>query len=218
MIDNPIFLALFGYALGTLQVLVLDRVNHWRAHRRDLVTLRAELRRLASLNAKFGWTAEGPVTDLVPKPPQPLPMYYELTARIDFALTDENADDNTQEGFLKLVDGCEMLRYYADRVEAERLAVRAATEILPRNQARSRALNAAANYDRTLAGVHYQILDSIRDISRRIDATPFRARLKRRFGRLPVRENPPPMQLDDPRLPLSAPTATIEAPPSRQIE
>src|SRR5262245_51933766 len=82
--------AIVGYAIGTVQVLFIDWARARTLHRSQLRLIRAELRRLAAIHAKFAWRDDGPGSDVVPKPPELTPTFLQAVAAADFHLTDED--------------------------------------------------------------------------------------------------------------------------------
>jgi hypothetical protein len=191
---------LVGYAIGTLQVLTLDWVRRRTSHRRDVLSLRAELRRIAELKSRYGWDEHGPKTDNIPNPPKPLPIYLETIGRTDFYLTDEHDDDNTQQVLLEVINGCEVLKHYWDRVDHYFDELQHTTDPGAKAKLRERALAAAGAYDTALDRVQFQIRDAIRDLERRLSESSLWRQANRPLGRLPPGNNPPALKPGDPRL------------------
>ena len=106
------FSALFGYALGTLQILLPDCFRARNAHARHLRLLRADLRNAATYTAKFNWSEGKPVHLQIPRRPRVSPTFESTLSETDFSLTDEHLDDNTQQSLLGITDGFQVLDYY----------------------------------------------------------------------------------------------------------
>src|SRR5882724_10048088 len=103
---QPLWPALIGFALGSSQVLLIDWIRNRAQHRRHLRLLRTELRRLVGFQVHWGWKHhEVPPDDSTPIPPHVTPSYLRLLQDIDFWLTDEHRDDNTQQALIDIADG-----------------------------------------------------------------------------------------------------------------
>lgn len=90
---------LIGYAIATLQILLIDWVRVRWKHQRQLRYLGAELRRAREFDRRYGLSkGKLPTSDQVPKPPALSSNYAAAVAATDFYLTDEHDDDNTQQG------------------------------------------------------------------------------------------------------------------------
>jgi len=108
--------ALIGFALGSSQVLLIDWIRARSQHRRQLRLLRAEIRRLSGFQRPWGLQRNVvPPDDTTPIPPRITASYQRLLQEVDFWLTDEHSDDNTQQGLIDIADGAGVLeRYDAD--------------------------------------------------------------------------------------------------------
>ena len=184
--------ALGGYALGSAQVLALDWIRSRAQHRRQLRLLRAELRRLSGLRAKFGWQhGVVPATDKVPIPPRVTPSYLRVIQETDFWLTDEHSDDNTQEGLLNISDGCAMLeRYASDAVTYARNAG-AATEPKEKLRLLERAMDTAIAYDKEHDVWQVVVASALGDVERRLKQATTGRQVLRVVRRMPSGSNPP---------------------------
>ena len=195
-------LALLGYAIGTLQILVLDWFRERSLHTRQLRAIRAELRRAASFKATFNWTAQGPApgNDYLPRPPNVSPRFVDLVTQTHFYLTDEHHDDNSQEALLAIEDGCASLRHYFERIQEWFDKVRTGVDVNTSTRLKSDMVLMAAAYDRDHARLLFTIEDAIKDLNRRLDEAHVWRQLNRPVGRLPAGANPPPLVANDPRL------------------
>jgi hypothetical protein len=182
--------ALAGYAIGTFQILALAWFQNRAAHRTHLRLLRAELRRLASINGRFGWSAEGPNTDTVPLVPELTPTFLQTVVSTDFHLTDEHEDDNTQQALLELQDLTNSLRHYQEQCLG---ALDTAKDELGdrRRELLDRATELAAAYDETAARLATQLASALADTERRLRDIAVWRQLTRPLGRLPRGANPP---------------------------
>jgi hypothetical protein len=192
--------AVVGYAIGTFQVLFVDWWRRIASHRRQLRLLRAELRRMRTFESKFSWD-DGlpPMDEYVAVPPKPTDLFMKTVGETEWVLTDEHRDDNSQQSFLHLVDGCTTLKHYADKVlEVADRAPFAGSEEKPK--LRKRGAGYANAYDSKIDEVLFLIDDALKDLDRRLQASTFRTQFKRVFRRLPVGENPPNLQPNDPRI------------------
>src|SRR5690349_8649154 len=104
--SQGILLALSGYAIGTAQILMLDWFRARWVHSQQLRLLRAELRRIAAFKAKFGLRLDQPpARDVLPRPVSLSPSFLTTVSTMDFRITDEHRDDNSQEALLGVADG-----------------------------------------------------------------------------------------------------------------
>lgn len=193
-------LALLGYAIGTLQILLLDWIRERVSHGRQLRTLRAYLRQAVSLTKTFDWDENGPTDDFIPRAPSVGPKFVELVSQTHFYLTDEHDDDNSQQALLAIEDGCRVLEYYILKADGLIDRLRQPTD-LPERAAIKEALKGVAEYyDDHQPRVIYMIKDAIRDLDRRIEVARIWRQLNRPLGRLPPGANPPELVENDPRL------------------
>ncbi len=181
--------ALAGYAIGTLQIVALGWLTNRAVHRSKLRVLRAELRRLAYLKGKFKWRVDGPGSDTLPLVPRLTPTFLEVVSSIDFYLTDEHADDNTQQALLELVDITQSLEHYSQRaVETVELAK---TELGDKRlQMWVDSKDLADAYDETMDRFQVQIASALEDVERRLREANTWPQLNRPLGRLPKGSNP----------------------------
>jgi hypothetical protein len=192
--------AVAGYALGTLQVLIVDWWRRIVSHRRQLTLLQAELRRLRSFDSTFHWSDGLPPADeKIPRAPKETELFVRTVGEMDWRLTDEHDDDNAQQAFLHLLDGFSLLRFYADKVMEVADLARTATSA-EKLQLRVRGEAYANSYDSRLDDVLFQVDDSLREIARRLEIAKFNEQLDRAFSPLPRGTNPAPFTLNDPRL------------------
>ena len=205
------FSALFGYAVGTVQVLFLDWFRSRVAHARQLRLIRADLRNAASFTKKFAWTGDTvPDDDFLPRPPFVSQAFLSTLAATDFTLTDEHDDDNTQQSLLSITDGFGLLAQYQARFLELTDEVRRATELSTKRDLRERAFEYTKEYDRRLDEVLFLISDALRDLDRRLPAATLWHQLNRPIGRLPRGINPPPLKPQDDRVRAFAARASSE--------
>ena len=192
--------ALAGYAIGTIQVLVIDWWRRIAAHKRNLRLLQAELRRMRTFEAKCGWDGGLPPEDeKIPAPPTPTELFVKTVGETEWRLTDEHRDDNTQQALLHILDGCSTLRHYSSKLQeiADRAPFADQTE---KAKLREKGEGYATAYDANIDEVLYLIDDALRDIARRLQMTDFFSQLDRVIDGVPVGTNPPGLQPNDPRL------------------
>jgi hypothetical protein len=75
--------AVAGYAIGTFQILAIDWWRRVSAHKRHLQLLQAELRRLRTFKATFGWANGSPSDDHTPASPQPTDLFLKTVGETD---------------------------------------------------------------------------------------------------------------------------------------
>jgi hypothetical protein len=155
---------------------------------------------LRTFEAKFRWE-EGlpPEDEQIPTPPNPTDLFIKTVGEVEWRLTDEHVDDNTQQALLQLVDGCTTLRYYAGKVAeiADRAPLASPDE---KRLLRERGSAYADIYDSKVDELLYFIDDALRDICRRLALTGLFSQLDRVIDGIPQGENPLPLQPNDPRL------------------
>ncbi len=139
--------ALLGYSLGSFQVVAIDWFRQRASHRRQLRMLRAELRRLSEFSMPFNWGVDGPADDFVPNPPTITTGYTRLLQEIDFWLTDEHKDDNTQQALINVADGTAVIAGHAEAVHDLAVRIEGADGQAAREKLRERALGNAEAYD-----------------------------------------------------------------------
>jgi hypothetical protein len=79
-VRSEVILALVGYAIGTVQILLLDWIRARVSHARQLRTLRAYLRQALKLAKTFDWDESGPKDDFIPRAPYVGPKFVELVS------------------------------------------------------------------------------------------------------------------------------------------
>jgi hypothetical protein len=136
----------------------------------------------------------------MPIPPRVSPKFYDLVTSIDFYLTDEHSDDNTQLGLLVLADGCALLEHYQKRVFD--LGTRLNQTPSPEDSVDLQAemVELANAYDRELDVTLFTARDALRDVNRRLAEVRFWRQINRPIGELPQGKNPTPISAGDPRL------------------
>ena len=205
---NPVAIAIsavIGYAIGSVQILLLEWLRRRIRHRQHLRALRSELRRAAGFTQKFAWDPQaGPKDNNLPRPPTVSSRYADLIVETEFYLTDEHDDDNTQEALLGIVDGCEGLKHYVTRIHAGLDTLRATSDPATHGSVKNDLMQIAQAYDKELEKVLFVIKDAIRELDRRLREARSWAQLNRPMGRLPPGKNPPPLTDGDPRIGRSA--------------
>lgn len=192
--------ALIGYAVGTVQVLFVDWWRRLATHRRQLRLLRAELRRMRTFSSKFGWESGLPPEDEhMAIPPRPSELFMKAVGEVEWTLTDENTDDNSQQSLLHIVDGTTVLKHYADKVHdiSEKAPQTSADE---KEQLRERGAAYANAYDARVDEVLFLIDDALSDLDRRLQLASTTLQLKRLWRGIPRGENPAPLGSNDARL------------------
>jgi len=189
---SPLWPALIGFALGSSQVLLIDWIRARSQHRRQLRLLRAEVRRLSGFQRHWGLQQKTPpADDTTPNPPRITASYQRLLQDLDFWLTDEHSDDNTQEGLINIADGAAVLeRYDAD---VRKLLDEAKSAPTPADKAKylSRAVDTAQIYDKELDRWHVMVTSALSDVERRLRSARALNQLSRTFKPMPRGANPP---------------------------
>ena len=193
--------ALFGYFLGTLQVLLLDWVRRRRDHQQHLRLLRAEFRNAREYKKRFNFGSEEWLKDdTVPRPPRVSPYFESTIAATNFTLTDEHADDNSQEAFLSITSGLALLEQYSSNF----LRITESIKTLPEGPERTRlteeGIQYTRSYDATLDRTLFVIDASLKDLDRRLRVSGLLEQLRRSVFPLPPGANPPPLIEGDPRV------------------
>lgn len=191
--------AVVGYAVGTIQVLFVDWWRRIAAHRRQMLLLQADLRRLRGFDKQFGWNSgKPPDDDMIPMCPGASELFARTVSECDWRLSDEHEDDNSQQAFLNLLDGIALLRMsHAKAIEHLDLARAAIGDV--KNDLVYRAIGYAGQYDDVLDQVLYQIDDSLREIARRLPLAVAGEQVNRAFGMLPPGVPPKSFDASDPR-------------------
>lgn len=192
--------AVVGYAVGTIQILAIDWIRSRSKHRIQLRLLRSELRRLSRLRTPYNWNqTSGPPSDKLPRPPIPTTNFTTLVAQIDFYLTDESHDDNTQEGLLDILDGAHGLQHYQREIQKCLDEIRGGSGPATVNSW-NRAFAFSQSYDSDLAKLQTIVASAIGDVDRRLKEASLWRQLNRPMGKLPSGENPKPLSEGDPRI------------------
>jgi len=199
-----LILALVGYAIGTIQILLIDWIHSRVQHARDLRTLRAYLRQALVLSKTFDWDEAGPKDDSIPRAPYLGPNFVDVVGKTHFYLTDEHDDDNSQQALLAIDDGCRILQHYISKADALVDQIRQTHNAAERAIIRNDLRGLAEYYDGHQPALIFSINDAIRDLDRRIDQARLWRQLNRPLGRLPAGVNPPELVESDPRLPPRA--------------
>ena len=189
-----------GYAVGTIQILAFGLIRSRSKHRTQLRLLRSELRRLNQLRIPYNWDeTSGPPNNKIPRPPVPTANFTTLIAQIDFYLTDESHDDNTQEGLLDILDGAHGLQHYQRKIQECLDEIRGGSGPATVNS-RNRAFDFSQSYDSDLAKLQTIVTSAISDVDRRLKEATLWRQANRPMGKLPSGENPKPLSEGDPRI------------------
>lgn len=188
---SPIWPALIGFALGSSQVLLIDWIRARSQHRRQLRLLRAEVRRLSGFQRHWGLEHRVvPADDATPNPPRITASYQRLLQDVDFWLTDEHSDDNTQQGLIDIADGAAVLeRYDAD---VRKLLDDAKAAQTPADKAKylTRAVDTAQVYDKELDRWQVMVASALSDIERRLRSARTLNQVGRALRPMPRGTNP----------------------------
>lgn len=183
---NPILLAIFGYALGSAQLFIVDWLNRRRLHKTHIRVIRAEIgRALLNGSQKFNWDTADELKDQVPRPPNVSSKYDDIITSTDFSLTDEHEDDNTQEALLGILDGCNLLEDYVDRILKLADQSDAEPDAGKRLKVADDVKQLTKVYDREHDKVTDQLTDCRRDINRRLKQINFWQQIGRIGRNLP---------------------------------
>jgi hypothetical protein len=182
-----------GFALGSMQSLLVDWIRGRSQHRRQLRFWRSELRRLSGHRQKFSWTmTQGPSSDTIPNPPRITASYQRLLQETDFWLTDEHQDDNTQQALIDIADGAAMLERYASDVLRLVEQMNAASPDDKRKYG-GRAIETAQIYDKTLDRWHVMVDSALTDMERRLRIAKLGRQIVRAARPMPSGVNPAPL-------------------------
>lgn len=192
---------MLGYALGTAQILIIDWSKTRSLHRRHLRLIRAELRRVASLNSRYNWKGKVPFGPAVrfPRPPSVSPAFIDTITATEFTLTDEHDDDNSQEALLGVLDGCDNLQSMNNRIQQLIDEINSEVRDDRRDFSSEAAIALTERYDSDVGRLEFSLTDALRDVERRLSDTRFRQLIRTLRG-LPKGENPPALVHGDPRL------------------
>ena len=193
--------ALIGYAIGTAQILGLEWFRARRNHRRQLRLLRAELKRVGEFTTKFGLTKDTPpADDFLPRPAALYSGFVNAVSEIDFWITDEHRDDNSQQVLLGIADGFVAVSDIHGHVIRELDSARASEDSKLKRKHLDRLVEYADEYDRELDRIQYLVKDAIRDLDRRLRSGRLLPQIGRLFRPMPKGTNPPSLTRNDPRL------------------
>ena len=184
--------ALIGFALGSTQVLFVDWIRSRSQNRRLLRLLRAELRRLSAFRTHWGWR-QGvvPPNDATPVPPRITPSYQRLLQEIDFWLTDEHSDDNTQQALIEIADGTTVLGRYDADVRKLLDSAKAARTHSDKTEFLSRSVDTSQVYDKELDRWLVMVESALPDLQRRLRSAGTWRQIGRALSRMPRGTNPP---------------------------
>ena len=193
MSGHTFWAALIGFAIGSAQTLTVDWIRHRSRHRIQLRLLRAELRRLAGFTHKWNYEhGVVPPDDATPNPPSVTPSFERLLQEIDFWLTDEHNDDNTQQGLIDIADGATILQRYDAAARSHIELATAATSVPEKQKHLARAVDNTKVYDKELDRWRTMVGSALIDAERRLRIAGFGNQLMRVGRRLSAGTNPPP--------------------------
>lgn len=193
---------LFGYVLGTMQVVIIDWWNRRTEHRRQLRALRAELRRISTFDARFDISDDGLriESDYIPNVPVVNPRFLDLAMEMDFRLSDEHEDDNAQEGILDISTGCEFLQHHANEVRRRLELLKQTEDESRKKELRDEMVSLATHFNKHKDIQDATVESALSDVTRRMKEIRLWRQLNRPLGKLPKGVNPPPLRPGDPRL------------------
>jgi hypothetical protein len=184
--------AIIGYALGSAQVLAIDWIRNRAQHRRQLRLLKADLHRLSGFTRHWGWKHGSlPPDDTTPNAPRITPSYQRLLQEIDFWLTDEHTQDNTQEALINISDGASVLERYASDVHVHLAAAKSAEEPTQKAKHLTRAVDTARIYDKEVDRWLIMVNGGLKDVERRLRASRTLPQIIRSLRPMPKGFNPP---------------------------
>ena len=141
-----------------------------------------------------GWQAGTlPATDTVPNPPRITDGYTRLVQELDFWLTDEHSDDNTQQALLDIADGCEILERYSEDVMSHVDKTGAAQTADEKKKWRERAIAVAGAYDKQRERWLIMVNSALSDVQRRLRWARTLPQVWRTLRPMPRGVNPPPL-------------------------
>jgi len=174
---------ILGYALGTLQVLLLDWFQRRRRHRTDLRTIRSELRRASTFARRFDWNQSGAAPEpIIPRAPNVSATFEQTVTTAEFVLTDPSDDSSLQEVLLTISDSCRALDEYLARIRATVAEFREAEDPAQREQVRSDLHEMSAWYDQKLDPVQALIRSALENVERRLQEATMTRQLRRLIG------------------------------------
>ncbi len=192
MIASSFWPALIGFVLGSTQVLFVDWVRSRTQNRRQLRLLRAELRRLSAFTTHWGWQhGVVPPSDATPVPPRITPSYQRLLQDLDFWLTDEHSDDNTQQALIEIADGAAVLERYDADVRRLLDSAKNATTQAAKAKSLSRAVDTSQAYDKELDRWLIMVASAVSDVDRRLRSASTWRQIGRAMRKMPKGTNPP---------------------------
>ena len=188
---QTLWVAFAGFALGSMQSVLLDWLRERSRHRRQLRAWRAELRRLRGFDTRYGWSlSDGPQSDTLPNTPRVTESYQRLLEETDFWVTDEHDDDNTRQGLIDIADGADVLmRYSADVMRLVEQMNEAPAEL--KRKFGERAIMTSQVYDRELQRWLAIVASADADVTRRLRVARLRSQLRRAINIMPKGTNPP---------------------------
>jgi hypothetical protein len=189
---NSFWPAFAGFLLGSAQGLLLDWLRSRAQHRRQLRLLRSDLRRLVEFNRKWSWKHGLPAgDDSTPVPPRITATYQRLLQELDFWLTDEHSDDNSQLALINIADGASVLERYCADVHALSDKAKVVTSPKEKLEFLTRAIDTSHVYDRELDRWLTMVQSALKDVSRRLGEAGLRHQVWRSLRPMPKGQNPP---------------------------
>jgi|CXWL01.1.fsa_nt_gi hypothetical protein len=196
-----IITALLGYAIGTVQVLLLDWKRSRLAHARSLRVLKADLERAKLCDYKFALRPDNPpASDHVPRPPFVGEHFVTTVVALEFSMTDEHPDDSSLAGLLSLADACDMMARVHGQISDLLDKIREDSDQARNRERWESVIDLADVYDSMLDTTMFMIQDALRDLNRRISEVQWRRQLYRATHKLAPGVNPEPLRDGDPRI------------------
>jgi len=108
-------------------------------------------------------------------------------------LTDEHADDNTQQALIDIADGAVLLDRYDGDVRKLLDSAKSAPTAKEKSKYLSRAVDTTQVYDKELDRWLLMVTSALSDIERRVSSARTLNQVGRAFRRMPKGANPTPL-------------------------
>jgi len=132
-----------------------------------------------------------PPSDATPVPPRITPSYQRLLQDLDFWLTDEHSDDNTQQALIEIADGAAVLERYDADVRRLLDSAKNATTQAAKAKSLSRAVDTSQAYDKELDRWLIMVASAVSDVDRRLRSASTWRQIGRAMRKMPKGTNPP---------------------------
>jgi hypothetical protein len=136
----------------------------------------------------------------IPNPPKLSQTFDDVVSKVDFALTDEHRNDNTQEVLVGLSAAVRVLWYYFDEFNKVSFKLEDEHDLGRRTLLRRHGFFYARAYDEKVDEFMYVVNTIIADLDRRLLEARFKRQVTRGIKKLPAGENPLPLAPNDPRV------------------